>query len=708
MKLKTIFIILILFLGSYIFADIEELFFSEYIEGSSNNKALEIYNGTGSEISLDDYRINQSVNGGGWQYQHYFPTGATITDGDVWVITTNEADATLQNAADEILSYPSVVHFNGNDARGLEKTIDGGITWTLLDVIGVPEEDPGDGWEVAGVPNGTYNHTLVRKSTVEAPTTDWALSAGTNASDSQWEVYDQNTFDYIGFHIFGADIIPPTLISAVALSSTSVEITFSEPLDETTAENTGNYSIDPFLDISSASLGTNKVTLTTTAQTGAENYTITVNNVEDLAGNPIEAGSTIDFTGYSGTQYDLIADIQADPASYEGQTVNIWGIVTIGVNVIQTGNTNAYVQDNSGSGINIYDSSVINELVRGNEVEITGVVEQYFSTTEIVNPSVTLLSTGNPEPAPLIISLDEASNIELEGTLLQATGIIYEVYSAGGGTNLNIEDNDNNKLTVRVWDTCGLDLSEFVEGFILQAIGIGDEYDSKLQVVPGYQDQLSEGTMGGYEEVIIDPLHPEPGEDVSITLPFPDPADNVLLYWKTASDVNFEPLEMDTTSVRADYQATIPGQKQGTTVYFYIVVTDTSSVVIYFPENYPVDPPYDYQYEVISHKAILNIPAKPFNPYPGSNETFPIEFASQSGDKAILRIYNAEGKLVFEPQNIIISGSTGITHYDWDGRDKNNKLLPLGLYICFLEIIEIDSGHKKTAKAPIVIGAPLD
>ena len=67
-----------------------------------------------------------------------------------------------------------------------------------------------------------------------------------------------------------------------------------------------------------------------------------------------------------------------------------------------------------------------------------------------------------------------------------------------------------------------------------------------------------------------------------------------------------------------------------------------------------------------------------------------------------------EGKLVFEPQHIIISGSTGITHYDWDGRDKENKLLPLGLYICFLEIIEIDSGHKKTAKAPIVIGAPLD
>ena len=43
-----------------------ELFFSEYIEGSSNNKALEIYNGTGSSVDLDagDYEIFMSFNGG--------------------------------------------------------------------------------------------------------------------------------------------------------------------------------------------------------------------------------------------------------------------------------------------------------------------------------------------------------------------------------------------------------------------------------------------------------------------------------------------------------------------------------------------------------------------------------------------------------------------------------------------------------------------
>ena len=40
-----------------------DLFLSEYIEGTSNNKALEIFNGTGSPVNLTD---------GGYQARMYF------------------------------------------------------------------------------------------------------------------------------------------------------------------------------------------------------------------------------------------------------------------------------------------------------------------------------------------------------------------------------------------------------------------------------------------------------------------------------------------------------------------------------------------------------------------------------------------------------------------------------------------------------------
>ena len=191
---------------------VPDLFFSEYIEGSSQNKALEIFNPTINQIELSNYRIAESVNGSGWQYWHEFPADAVIQPNDVWVITTNEADDSLKNVADEILPYPSLVYFNGDDARGLEKTTDGGTTWNLIDIIGNPDEDPGIGWDVAGIPEATCNHTIVRKESIFTGSFDWATSAGTNAETSEWNVYPMDTFRYLGWHNVGG-IAPETYIS---------------------------------------------------------------------------------------------------------------------------------------------------------------------------------------------------------------------------------------------------------------------------------------------------------------------------------------------------------------------------------------------------------------------------------------------------------------------------------------------------------------
>lgn len=176
------------------------VFFSEYIEGSSNNKALEIYNATGAAIDLADYRIAQASNGGGWAFYHTFPTGATLAAGNVWVIVASTVDPLLFNTddADEALAYPAVVYHTGNDARGLEWTSDGGTTWHLVDIIGDPASSAN--FDVAGVAGAAAEHTLVRKNSVKTGNTDWAASAGTDADNSEWVVYDQNTFTFLGEH----------------------------------------------------------------------------------------------------------------------------------------------------------------------------------------------------------------------------------------------------------------------------------------------------------------------------------------------------------------------------------------------------------------------------------------------------------------------------------------------------------------------------
>ena len=48
--------------------------------------------------------------------------------------------------------------------------------------------------------NATKDHTLVRKCDVTSGDTSWTNSAGTDSLNSQWTVYPQNTWTYLGSH----------------------------------------------------------------------------------------------------------------------------------------------------------------------------------------------------------------------------------------------------------------------------------------------------------------------------------------------------------------------------------------------------------------------------------------------------------------------------------------------------------------------------
>ncbi|MBN1990681.1 MAG: chitobiase/beta-hexosaminidase C-terminal domain-containing protein [Bacteroidales bacterium] len=169
---------------------VTDLFFSEYIEGSSNNKAIEIYNPTGASVDLSIYSVKLAPNGGAWNATPQALTG-TLASGEVFVITHAEAGAEIKAQSD---LTSTVTYFNGNDALGLFKDD------VLIDVIGKQGEDPGTAWSVAGITNATVEYTLVRKGSVTSGNTDWAASAGTDADNSEWIVYPQNTFTYLGTH----------------------------------------------------------------------------------------------------------------------------------------------------------------------------------------------------------------------------------------------------------------------------------------------------------------------------------------------------------------------------------------------------------------------------------------------------------------------------------------------------------------------------
>jgi RPA family protein len=184
-----------------------DLFFSEYIEGSSNNKALEVYNPTSAAIDLGKYKINRYNNGGlDVSGSFSFPSGVFLGAGEVYVIANSEADsAAILTIAD---TTSSITFYNGDDALELVDT----TTNTQLDIIGVIGEDPGASWPVGA--GSTVNFTLVRKISVNEGITNWAASSVT------WDVYPVDSFTFLGAHTMTP--CEPEICETVTITVTGV------------------------------------------------------------------------------------------------------------------------------------------------------------------------------------------------------------------------------------------------------------------------------------------------------------------------------------------------------------------------------------------------------------------------------------------------------------------------------------------------------
>lgn len=152
-----------------------ELFFSEYVEGTSHNKALEIANLTGASIDLESsgYSIKKQSNGSGNWIGEVLLKG-DLAHNDVFVIgnLSSTDPGIITNARQTKSGAP--LDFNGNDPVGLFK--DG----VLLDVIGQVD----DSGEFA------KDTTLRRKKEIIAPTT--------NFDPEHWEFFEVDNTENLG------------------------------------------------------------------------------------------------------------------------------------------------------------------------------------------------------------------------------------------------------------------------------------------------------------------------------------------------------------------------------------------------------------------------------------------------------------------------------------------------------------------------------
>lgn len=151
-----------------------DLFFSEYIEGGSFNKALEIYNGTGVSVDLSNYTVNLYGNGATSPTAIYTLTGM-LANGEVYVLAHSSANATILAVADYTVNG-GVVNFNGDDAVAL---VNGS---TNIDVLGT----------IGSTAKFGENVTLVRKSSITSPNIIY--------SSAEWDSFAQDETSYLGSH----------------------------------------------------------------------------------------------------------------------------------------------------------------------------------------------------------------------------------------------------------------------------------------------------------------------------------------------------------------------------------------------------------------------------------------------------------------------------------------------------------------------------
>ncbi len=410
-----------------------ELFFSEYIEGSSDNKALEIYNGTGAPVDLTDYKVELYSNGSTTPGNQLTLVGS-LPSGDVYVIANEAANAAILAVAD-ITS--TVTYYNGDDALLLRKI----STSTVIDSIGQVGTDPGTKWGIE--PITTVEHTLTRKETIcEGDPNGYNFF---NPSD-EWNGYAQDDFTHIGSHV--TNCLPPPEEAPEVLSTlpanggtlprtSDIVITFSEPVTVTESEawfdiictNSGAHTAavsdaDPMFTLDpDEDFTIGESCLLTIDYTKVYDDDL----VDEATANYMLEDYSFSFTVVPGCSddYTPIYEIQGDgeTSPMVGQTVTTEGVV---VGDFQdndspdSGNLNGFfIQDITGDdneltsdGIFAYYTPV--DVQVGDTVRVTGTVAEYKELTEISPVGQVMICGTAPVPDPISITMPLESPTVLE------------------------------------------------------------------------------------------------------------------------------------------------------------------------------------------------------------------------------------------------------------------------------------------------------
>ncbi|WP_062523117.1 ExeM/NucH family extracellular endonuclease [Demequina silvatica] len=407
-----------------------DLFFSEYVEGTSSNKAIEIFNGTGAAVDLADYSVELYSNG---RVEADGPTAAqalsgTLAAGDVLVITHASAGAALAALSD---LTSGVTNFNGDDALVLKRS------GAVIDSFGQVGVDPGTEWTGGGL-----DETLTRNADVCAGDTDHldAFDASTG-----WTSSAVDTFGGLGSHTAECDGGPavdvaPTVASVAPANgamgvATDVApvVTFSEDVVLNDAFSLVCGDDDLALDVTGEGAAYTVTPTSAIAEATGCELTVDAGRVEDVDGDADAMAADFVSTFTTVGAVTPISAVQGttDTSPLAGTTVAIEGVVVgdyEGASAdgalrgfyVQSRDADQDEDPATSEAVFVFNAGA-DEVDLGDEVSVIGAVAEYQGQTQIANATVEVLSTGaSVTPAAVELPFADAAFAErYEGMLVE-------------------------------------------------------------------------------------------------------------------------------------------------------------------------------------------------------------------------------------------------------------------------------------------------